>query len=121
MYAPTFKRPASLHVARVAERVGDGIPPVASEIARADLHAGWRLSALVLGNVEQMLDPLYGRRMISFGADRFEGHFVLDEAFEDTVENVIRRERVLILLIFPQFGARRFRDDPLRDNAASRA
>ena len=42
----------------IPEPVGDGIAAVAAEILLGDLHAGRRLPALVLGDVEQVLDAL---------------------------------------------------------------
>src|SRR5882672_10223201 len=47
--------------AGIAEAVGDGIAAVAPEIAGSDLDAGRRLPPLVLGDVEQMIDPRHHR------------------------------------------------------------
>src|SRR5258706_11129000 len=79
-------------IPRIAERVGDGIAPVAAEIARADLHTGRRLPALVFADIEKLFDALHGRGVVALGAGILERHLVLDQAFEDAVENFIGRQ-----------------------------
>src|SRR4029079_19159785 len=44
---------------RLAKLIHDGIAAIASEVARGDLHAGRRLTPLVLGEIEQALDLLH--------------------------------------------------------------
>src|SRR6187402_2000916 len=103
---------------RVAEGVGDRIAAVAAEIARAELDPGRGLPALVFGDIEQLFDALDRGRVVAFGYDLLEGHFLLDQAFENAVEHGIGRKRVLVLLVRTQLSGRRLLDHALGHDAA---
>ncbi len=65
--------------AGVAEAVDDRIAPVAAEILRADLDPRRRLAALVLGEIEELFDPLHRLRVITLGNDVGDPHLLLDQ------------------------------------------
>jgi hypothetical protein len=84
--------------------IRDRHSPVASEGARRDFDPGRGLSALVLVEVDLPDDPADGLFVVAFGDDRFEAQILLDVKFQDRVEDVIRRQRVLIGLVVAKFG-----------------
>ena len=57
---------------------------------------------------------------MALGHDIGDAHFFFDEPFEDRVQHLIGRQRILILLVLAQFGGRRFYENILRDHLAVR-
>ena len=83
-----------------------------------DLDAGRGLAAFVLVDVNQPDDPLDRRLVVAGGDDRL-GVLPVDHVrLEDAVEHVVRRQRILVDLVGPQFGGRRLGDRRLRDDLA---
>src|SRR6185503_1458848 len=114
---PAVKNPS----ARVAVGVGDGIAPIAAEIARAELDARCGLAALVFGDIEELLDAFHGRGIEALLDDIVQTHLALDQAFENAVEHGVRRERVLVLLVGTKLSGGRLVDDALGHDAALRS
>ena len=112
--------PAQAPSAPVAEPVGDGIAAVAAEILLRYLDAGRRLAALVLGDIEQVLDAVDGLPVVSARDDRVDRHLLLDEALKNLVEIGIGRQRILVRLVLAQFRRGRLVDDIVRDDLARR-
>src|SRR5215472_2988488 len=69
------------------EQIGDRIAPVAAEGAARYLDAGRRLAALIFGAVEHAPDLAHHRLVMAARDDLLHRHFMLDEAFQDVVEN----------------------------------
>src|SRR5207244_9138715 len=93
--------------AGIAEAVDDRIATVAAEIPQRHLDAGRRLPALVLGEVEHARD-LHHRLTVEARLDDFcDRLLTLDQPFEDAVEQVVGRQRVLVGLVLAQLRARR--------------
>ena len=81
-----------------------------------DLHAGWRLPTLVLTSIDQSQNVLDGTG-IKPGRDQVRHALIfLDIAADNGIQNVIRRQRVLVGLVGPQFGGGRSHKDALRDH-----
>src|SRR3546814_12282326 len=53
----------------IAESIGDGIAAVATKIARGNLDAGGRLSTLVFGYIEEVIDTLDDMAVIAVWHD----------------------------------------------------
>src|SRR5690606_28636792 len=87
----------------VAEPVGDRIAAVAAKVLLGDLHARSRLPALVLGNIQQMLDAMDQLAVMAARDDVVDRHLALDEAFEDLVQHLVGRQRILVLLVRAEF------------------
>src|SRR5262245_43343810 len=90
--------------AGIAEAVDDGIAAVAAEILQRHLDAGRRLPALILGDIEHALD-LHDRLAVKAVFDDLGDRlFALDQTFQDLIEHVVGRQRVLIGLVLAQLG-----------------
>ncbi len=106
----------------LAEFVGDGIAAVAAEILGGDLHARRRLPALILGEIEHALDLLHHLRRMPARDDLGAAASPCStRQFENVVEHVVRRQRVLVALVVLELGGRRLGEDILRDDDALRA
>src|ERR1700730_10607209 len=95
--------------------VRDRHAPVAAEGAFGDLDAGGRLSALVLGEIDQAdraLDLDLGE---SLGDQLLASVMELDVSVQDPVEQLIRWQRVLVALVVPELGGGRALEDRLRN------
>ena len=106
--------------AGIAEGVGDRIAPVAAEILQRDLHARCGLAPFVFGKVQHTVDLHHGFLVETRGNDRCNRLFELDQAIQDLIQHVVRRQRVLVLLVFAQFRRRRTRQDALGNDDAVR-
>src|SRR6185437_9146947 len=102
----------------VGEAVRDWIAPVAAEGAARDLYARRGLAALVFGAVEHTPDAPHRGFVMAARHDLVHRHFVLDKTFENVVEFVIRRQRVLIGLVRLELGGRRLGDDAVGHDPA---
>src|SRR5499433_3358413 len=97
--------------AGIAEAVDDGVAAVAAEILERHLDAGRRLPALILGEIEHALD-LHDRLAVEAVLDDLGDRlFAFDQTFEDLIEHVIGRQRVLVGLVLAQFGGGRARQN----------
>src|SRR5262245_33813063 len=97
--------------AGIAEAVDDGIAAVAAEILQRHLDAGRRLPALILGDIEHALD-LHDRLAVKAVFDDLGDRlFALDQTFQDLIEHVVGRQRVLIGLVLAQLGGGRARQN----------
>ena len=72
-----------------------------------DLDTGRGLAAFVLVDVDQPDDPLDRRLVVTGGDDRLGVLPVHHVRLEDAVEHIVRRQRILVDLVGPQFGGRR--------------
>jgi uncharacterized membrane-anchored protein len=84
------------------EAVGDGVASIAPEAAAADLHARRRLAPLVFGGIQHLLhagDDFARRDRSRDFIDRF---LFFDKTFENRVELIVGRQRVLVGLIRPE-------------------
>ena len=106
--------------AGIAEAIDDRITAVAAEIAERYLHAGRGLPALVFGEIEHALDPQHGIAIDALCDDVGNRPFMLDEFFQNPVEQFVRRQRILIGLVFAQFRGRRLGEDVLRNDDSVR-
>ena len=94
-----------------AVAVGDRHAPVAPERALGDLDARRGLAALVLGQVDEparRVAPPLGQPL---GDQLLAAEVQLDVAVQDAVEQLIRRQRVLVALVWAQLGRGRALDD----------
>src|SRR5436309_698887 len=95
--------------------VRDRRPPVATERLRRQAHARRCLPALVLRAVDQFdgpgddvwIEPVRGQLLVRA--------VMLDVSLEHLIELGVRRQRVLVQLVFAELGARGAVDDGLRD------
>ena len=78
------------------------------------LMPGRRLAALVLGAVDEREDALDGLGRQPGERELLAARVLLDVGLEDRVERVVVGQRVLVLLVGPQLGARRPVDDRAR-------
>src|SRR5215813_12880732 len=100
----------------IAEAVDDGIAAVAPEILQRHLDAWRRLPALVLGEIEHALD-VHDRLAVEAVLDDLGNRlFAFDQTFEDLIEHVIGRQRVLVGLVLAQFGGGRARQNIVRNH-----
>ena len=67
-----------------------------------------------------MLNALNDGLLMPARDNRARVHFLLHKAFENIVQHLVRGERILILLVFPQLRRRRFDENILRDHLAIR-
>src|SRR6187551_2452891 len=77
----------------------DRIAPVAAEAARRDADAHRRLPSLVFAYLDELDDPTHVLRLEPQRDDLGGALVLLDVGFEDAVERVVRRQRVLVHLI----------------------
>ena len=70
--------------------------------------AGSGLGALVFVEVHAALNPAYGRRIETLADDLQRAQVVLDVKLQHPVEQIVGRQRVLVLLVGLEFGAGRF-------------
>src|SRR5688500_18513180 len=108
----TFNLQLSTRAARASAHVflHDRDPAADAEGERGDFQAGGGLLALVLVTValaDYVVDDGFVEVLRDEVAPR---HAFLDIAFEDGIENIVGRQRVLIALVGPEFGTRRFLD-----------
>src|SRR5690606_5769675 len=97
-----------------AETVGDRIAPIPPERARRDARARRRLAALVFVDSDKphhLLDRGLGKARGNDLGGRLVAFHV---AFHDAVEDIVRRQAVLVGLVGAQFGRRGPRDDAAR-------
>src|SRR3954452_8913375 len=78
--------------------------PVAVERLRRDADARWRLAALVLGQVDQTDHAADLLLVEPTGAQFFGIEVLLDVALEDRVQNVVRRQRLVVALLVAELG-----------------
>ena len=91
-------------------------PPARAKRHRRDLEPHGCLLALVLSNVDHVDNPLNDRAVDAGFVDDVSRILVpLDIAFDDLVEDFIRRERVLVSLVRPELGAGGLGDAALGD------
>ena len=84
--------------------VRDRYPPILAERLGAHAHAGRRLPALVLGEVDEAHDAIDEGSVVP-GCDELGAReVVLDVAAQDRVEHLIGRQRIVVALIGPQLG-----------------
>src|SRR5690242_19890856 len=76
--------------ARIPERVGNGIAPVAAEIARGDLHPGRRLAAFIFRDIKKLFHPLHRQGIEALGHRVLETHLALDQTFQNAIQYLIR-------------------------------
>ena len=95
---------ATRALTRRSESAGDGIAPIAREGAPADAYTGWRLAALVLVAIHHRCHPPHGLGIEAGGDNRLRRLVALDVAFQDRVENLVRRQRIGVLLIGRELG-----------------
>ena len=94
--------------AAVAEAIDDRIAPVAAKILPRHLYARRRLAALVFGEKQQPLDFPHGVGIVTRETISATRISFSTRHSSIVVERVIGRQRILILLVFAQFGGRRF-------------
>src|SRR5258707_4514740 len=87
-------------LAGIAKLVGDGIAAVAAEILLGDLDAPGGLAPLVLGDVEQAIDPRHHLAIETRSHHRCQWLLTLDPAVPDRVQPVAPRQRNLSCLGF---------------------
>src|SRR3954466_7088317 len=102
----------------LAPGVGDGQPAVTAEVLRRDLRPGWVLPPLVLRSVDQPDDPFDELAVIAGPDELVAAQVALDVVVEKPVEDVVRRQPVLIELAGRELRGRRLVDDLLRGRAA---
>src|SRR3984885_2535022 len=90
----------------VAKPVGDGVAAIAPEIAARHFDSGRGLPPLVFGNVEQPIDPRDHFAVETRRDDGCQRLLALDQPFKDRVHNFIRRQRILVGLVFRQLRRR---------------
>src|SRR3954452_6261658 len=99
----------------LAPGVGDGEPAVTTEVLRRDLRPGWGLPPLVLRRVDQPDDP-FDELAVVTGTDQLvAAQVALDVVVEQPVEDVVRRQPVLVELAGSELRGWRLVDDLLRD------
>ena len=86
--------------AGIAKTVRNRIAPVAAEIPERHLDARRRLPPLVFGDIEHALDLHHGVAIEPGRDDGGNRLLALDQPLQDLVENVVRRQRVLVGLVF---------------------
>src|SRR5690606_34901467 len=99
----------------LAPAVGDGQAAVAAERESGDLGARRVLAALPLGAVDERDDLVDDLRVEPAREELRAALGVLDVRVEHLVEQVVRRERVLVGLAGPQLRRRRLGDGRLGD------
>src|SRR6266480_8041257 len=100
----------------LTEAVDDGQAPVAPERPRRDLHTDRALAALVLVGVHHADDTAHGLRIEAQSDDVGDALVLLDVGLQDSVEQRIGRQRVLVGLIGPALSRRGPREDALVDD-----
>src|SRR5215472_16821546 len=102
----------------IAEAVDDRVAAVAAEILQRHLDAGRRLPALVLGKMQHALDLHDCLAVEAFRHDLGDRLLALDQTFEDLIEHIVRRQRVLVGLVLAQLRAGRTRENAVWDHRA---
>src|SRR3954462_2537710 len=110
----------SLSLQDAEEAAGDRVAAILAEAARRDLHTGWRLAALVFGAVQQAPDAVDGVALETPCHDVVDAEIEFNQTFENAVEDLVRRQAVLVGLVGPELGARRLGDDALGNDHAGR-
>ena len=103
-----FRRPAE-RCARsnlATKRVGDRIAALLAERPLADFDAGRRLPALVFRRVEHFPDPADRPDLVAAADDLRSAHILFDQTVQNIVEIFVGRQRILVLLVGPQFRPR---------------
>src|SRR5450432_3447176 len=111
---PLFFSPAL----SATEAVDDGIAPLLADEPRRYLHARRGLATFVFGAFEQTPDAIDGCVIEALFRQLVGREIALDQPAQDRVEHGIRRQRVLVFLVGPQFGRRRLGDDALGNDHA---
>ena len=91
------------------EALGDGKWAAKAEGARGDLEAGGGLFALVFVAIDEG-DDVTNEFEVEAGldGDLLRTFHFFNIGFQDAVQNLVRRQRVGVLLIWTQFGGGRF-------------
>ncbi len=92
------------------ETLHDGHAAADAEGFGGHAQAGRGLVAFPFVEIDAALHPAHGGFLEAAGNDLVGREVVFDVEFEDAIEDLIRRQGVLVLLVRPQFGARRFVD-----------
>src|SRR5919202_999812 len=110
----SYGRPATM-VSLPAPAVGNRRSPVAAERLLPQADAGRRLSALVLGAVDQRDGALDDVGIEAVSAQLLRRPVFLDVGGKHFVERGVGRQGVLVELVLAQLGARGAIDDAVRD------
>ena len=97
---------------------GYGITAADPKGLGGDLDARSGLPTLVLVAGDQAHNLAYGVGIEALGDDLLHRVALLHPRFDDPVEDLIGRQRVLIFLVGTQLGRRRFGESRLRDDLA---
>ena len=73
----------------------------------ADPHPEWCLTPLVLGPVDQPHDLIDERLLVAGSHELSGGVVLLDVSGEHGIEDLVRRERLVVALVRPELGGRR--------------
>src|SRR5581483_6765060 len=92
--------------ARIAEAVNDRVAAVAPEVLQRHLHPRAGLAPLVLGDMQQALDPHHGIAIKTGSNDCSDRFLTLHQPLQDRIEHRIGRQRILVLLILAQLRGR---------------
>src|SRR3954471_11243591 len=95
--------------------VGDRDPAVLAERLRSDAYADRGLPPLVLGDVDQPHDPLHRFRVEAEIDQLRDREVVLHVPLDDGVEDLVRRQALVVSLVGPQLGGGRLGQDRFRD------
>src|SRR6266496_243707 len=96
----------------------DRIAPILAETARRDPDADRGLPSLVFVDLDEAYHAAHVLRVVAHRDDFYRALVQLDVGFENAVERIVRRQRVLIDLVGPQLRGRSAGDDPFRYHAA---
>src|SRR5471032_735221 len=96
-------RPFFAPALSATEAVDDRITALLADEPRRDLHARRGLAALVFGAFEQTPDAIDGCVIEPFFRQLLGREIALDQSAQDGVEHGIWRQRILVLLVGPQF------------------
>src|SRR5271157_2367074 len=88
--------------------------PAGSEGARGDFEGWGGLLALELGGADQLQNLAYGALLKALGYDFLGRLALLDMQLENPVEQLVRREAVLVGLVGAQLGGRGLGENGLR-------
>src|SRR5258706_7237102 len=105
--APNFPSPMMDSLMISSLFANDRHAPARSESARRNFQARRGLLAFKLGVPDHAQNAPHRRGVVSVLQNLAFGFASLHVALEDFVEDLVRRQRILIRLVGPQFGGRR--------------
>src|SRR5579871_696275 len=79
----------------VVKATGDRVAAVAAEVLQRHLDAGSRLPTFVFRETEHTLDLRHRLAIKAFGDDAGDRLLALDQPFEDLIEHIVGRQRIL--------------------------